>query len=151
LVGEYTTVTKPGTILYTGTGAMSNQNVDWSRTCYWAHSTFGLNLGGIALPEDNTCRTNPLACSLTLINQNAVGGGPGTQVTLDPDYNKCSDQTSPTANPAAQPCKRTFAGVHGGGIGMQFVHCDGSVHSVTSTMDMRILSAMATINGGETV
>jgi prepilin-type processing-associated H-X9-DG protein len=129
LIGEYTTSTQPG---------------QYSRSGFWANSVFGLNLGNVNLPD--ACRTNPLGCSLSIVNNNGPSGGPGTGVTLDPDYNKCAAWTYPTF---PQPCKRTFTGFHGGGVGINFVYVDGSVHRLTNTMDIRILSALATIGGGE--
>jgi prepilin-type processing-associated H-X9-DG protein len=140
LIGEYTTTTKPGTVVYNGI------TYDLSRAAYWANSVFGLNLAEISLPD--ACRTNPMNCSLTIVNDNKPGGGQGTQVTLDPDYNKCADWTYSNF---PQPCKRSFTGVHGGGTGINFVFVDGSVHSLTSLMDIRILAALTTISGGETV
>ena len=77
-----------------------------------------------------------------------MGVTPGTQITLDPDYNKCADRTNPGF---PQPCKRTFAGVHGGGNGINFVFVDGSVQTMTTTGDIRILSCLATIAGRETI
>jgi len=133
LIGEYTTTTKP-------TGGKS-------RSAMWANSTFGMNSASISLPE--ACRTSPMNCSLSVVNAPVTPtGGTGTQVTLDPDYQKCADNTYPSF---PQPCKRTFAGVHGGGNTIQFVFCDGSVHGYSNMTDMRILSALATIAGGETV
>jgi len=134
LIGEYTTTTTP--------------TAGTSRSAMWANSVFGISLGDVSLPNQSQCRQDPLHCPLSLVNQNSGNGGPGTQVTLDPDYEKCRLWTYPTFE---QPCKRTFAGIHGGGSGINFVHVDGSVHSYVSTMDIRILAAMATINGGETL
>jgi prepilin-type N-terminal cleavage/methylation domain-containing protein/prepilin-type processing-associated H-X9-DG protein len=143
LIGEYTTTTKP-----TGTSMYNGKIYDISRASFWAHSYNSLNVAGIALPESNACRTSPLNCPLSLVNNNPAGGGPGTQITLDPDYNKCADRTNPGF---PQPCKRTFAGVHGGGNGINFVFVDGSVQTVTTTGDIRILACLATIAGRETI
>jgi hypothetical protein len=107
----------------------------------WANSIFGLDLGSISLPD--ACRSDPLHCSLSIVNDNRPGGGQGTMVTLDPDYNRCASWSGPL------PCQRTFAGCHGGGTGINFSCVDGSVHRMTSTMDIRILAAMATIAGHE--
>ena len=73
LIGEYTTSTQPG---------------QYSRSGFWANSVFGLNSGDVNLPD--ACRTNPLGCALTIVNNNGPSGGPGTGVTLDPDYNECA-------------------------------------------------------------
>jgi prepilin-type processing-associated H-X9-DG protein len=143
LIGEYTTTTKPA-----GTGVYNGQTYDISRASFWAHSYNALNLAGVALSDTPACRLNPAACPLSTVNNNPPGGGPGTQVTLDPDYNKCVDRTNPGF---PQPCKRTFAGVHGGGGGINFVYVDGSVRNFTATGDIRVLSCLATIAGRETI
>jgi prepilin-type N-terminal cleavage/methylation domain-containing protein/prepilin-type processing-associated H-X9-DG protein len=142
LIGEYTTTTRP-----TGTGTYNGQTYDISRASFWAHTYNSLNLAGVAMPDVFGCRANPMSCPLSTVNNNPPGGGAGTQITLDPDYNKCVDRTNPTF---PQPCKRTFAGVHGGGS-INFVYVDGSVRNFTSTGDIRILAAMATIAGRETI
>jgi prepilin-type N-terminal cleavage/methylation domain-containing protein len=132
MIGEYTTTTKP-----TGSGTWNGRTFEYSRAAFWGNSVFGLNAGGIALWEPNGCRTNPLTCNST-----------PTSVTLDPDYLKCA-----TAINAGfpQPCRRTFTGYHSGGLSINFVSVDGSVHTYTNIMDIRILAALATIAGGETV
>ena len=129
LIGEYTTSTQPSPT---------------SRSAFWANSVYGLNLGDVSLPD--ACRTNPLGCSLSIVNNNGPNGGPGTQVSLDPDFNKCAQWTLQSF---PQPCRRTFTGFHGGGVGINFVYIDGSVHRLANTMDIRILSALATVGGGE--
>jgi hypothetical protein len=96
---------------------------------------FGLASGSINLPD--TCFTNPMGCTATT-----------SAPTLDPDYLKCVNQTN-TSFP--QPCKRTFTGVHGGGGSIAFVYCDGSVHRVSASGDIRVLAAMCTIKGSETI
>jgi prepilin-type N-terminal cleavage/methylation domain-containing protein len=123
LIGEYTTITQP-------TGGVS-------RSAFWANSTFGLNLADVTLPNTSTCRSDPLHCDAS-----------ATGITLDPDYNRCENGTFPSF---PQPCKRTFTGYHGGGNGINFVHVDGSVHRYPNTIDIRILAAMATIGGGESI
>ncbi|HZZ26399.1 MAG TPA: DUF1559 domain-containing protein [Pirellulales bacterium] len=130
LIGEFTTVTQPA-----GTPPVT-------RSAAWASSVFGMNLGSVTLPTTSTsptdpCRANPLTCSAASIN-----------VELDPDYNKCATGTDPGF---PQPCERTFAGIHGGNGAINFAMCDGSVKVFVNTMDIRILAAMATIAGGESV
>ncbi|HTQ39268.1 MAG TPA: DUF1559 domain-containing protein [Pirellulales bacterium] len=133
LIGEYTTITQPEPV--TTGGAIV------SRSAFWASSVFGNSLGSVTLPAAATdtsatgCRGNPLGC-----NANA------TSITLDPDYDKCANGTYATF---PQPCYRTFAGVHGGNGAINFVLCDGSVRVFLATMDIRILSCLATISGGE--
>lgn len=130
IIGEYTTITQPA-----GTPPKS-------RSAFWANSTYGLNLGDISLPV--ACRTNPLGCPYGTVNANPGG----TSVTLDPDYNRCVAGTYPSF---PQPCERTFTGYHGGGNTINFAFVDGSVHPLANTVDMRILAAMATIAGGESI
>jgi prepilin-type N-terminal cleavage/methylation domain-containing protein len=47
------------------------------------------------------------------------------------------------------PCKRGFGSNHP--YGLNFVFVDGSVRFVTYTVDINLLAAMATINGGEAI
>ena len=68
-------------------------------------------------------------------------------MVMDSDYLKC-EAVYPNSN-FYQPCERAFAGVHGGGGAVNFAYCDGSVHVWNTTGDIRILAAMATIQGGE--
>jgi prepilin-type N-terminal cleavage/methylation domain-containing protein len=136
LIGEYTTTTAPG-----GTFTFNGVIYTISRAAMWANSIYGLDLGSVSLPD--ACRADPLHCPLSTVNNNGPGGGPGTAVTLDPDYNRCASWSNPA------PCQRTFAGCHGAGTGINFVYVDGSVHRMTSIMDIRILAALATIGGAE--
>jgi hypothetical protein len=126
LIGEYTTTTQPsGTPPY-------------SRSAFWANSVFGLNLANVTLPD--SCRTNPMGCT----------NWADTAAALDPSFLTCATQLRPVPpSNFEQPCRRTFAGYHGGGNSINFVHVDGSVHRYPNTMDIRILAAMATIGGNE--
>jgi len=143
MIGEYTTVTKPA-----GTATYGNPPVvyDLSRQAFWGNSIFGLNLGDVSLWDIGVgtgCRASPLTCDSLK-----------TSITLDPDFNKCAGTTtSPNSWPPdfPQPCRRTFTGYHSGGMGINFVSVDGSVHNFSNNMDIRILSALATIAGKETV
>ena len=121
LIGEYTTITQPA-------GGVS-------RSAFWANSTFGLNLGNITLPT--TCVSNPLTCNSWAMTAN----------TLDPNYNICTKIAPNSGFP--QPCERAFAGQHGTYI--NFVFCDGSVRAFSASSDLRILGAMCTIDGGESI
>jgi prepilin-type N-terminal cleavage/methylation domain-containing protein len=124
LIGEYTTTTQPSAGL--------------SRSAFWANSDFGLNLAGIALPNTSQCRGDPLHC-----NANA------TTITLDPDFNKCATITPGSNFP--QPCRRAFSGLHGGGVITNFALCDGSNRGFSNNGDIRILGALCTIAGGESI
>jgi prepilin-type processing-associated H-X9-DG protein len=49
----------------------------------------------------------------------------------------------------ANPCKREWGGLHPGVL--NFVLCDGSVHSLSTAIDIRLFCNLATIQGGEIV
>jgi prepilin-type N-terminal cleavage/methylation domain-containing protein len=120
LIGEYTTISQPD---------------PYSRSAFWGNSDFGLNLSDISLPNTAPCRSNSLTCNAS-----------ATAVTLDPDFEKCANGTFPSF---PQPCRRTFTGLHSGGVAINFCLCDGSVRNFLVTVDIRVLAAMATIDGGE--
>jgi prepilin-type N-terminal cleavage/methylation domain-containing protein/prepilin-type processing-associated H-X9-DG protein len=92
-----------------------------NRTVYWAYSFFGMNLGSIV---DN------------------VGSH-----FLTPDYAICSANQPDPGFP--QACRRAFASNHSGGAAINFVFCDGSVHPITTDVNLSLLANMATINGQE--
>ena len=122
LIGEYTTISR------------------LVRSAFWANSFYGYNLGQIQLPF--ACQSNPTTCS-TSVNGAAFG------IFLDPDYGKCETAAATLLGNSNNPwvCHRTFAGMHGGGNSINFVFCDGAVHAVTITGDLRVLAALATIDG----
>jgi len=123
LIGEYTTISQPV--------------AGKSRSAFWANSVFGLDLAEITLPNTAACRGDPLHCNAS-----------ATTITLDPDYDRCVNGTYPAF---PQPCKRTFTGLHGGGVITNYVLCDGSTRGFSNSGDIRILSALCTIAGGESV
>jgi prepilin-type N-terminal cleavage/methylation domain-containing protein/prepilin-type processing-associated H-X9-DG protein len=55
----------------------------------------------------------------------------------------------PTCPEGNQPCKRGFASFHTGVI--NFVFCDGSVHPISTNIDMILFGYLATIGNGEVV
>jgi len=59
------------------------------------------------------------------------------------DYDQCTN-TRPYYE---GPCKRGWSSVHGGVI--NFAFCDGSVHIISSTVDMQILATLSTMAGSE--
>jgi prepilin-type N-terminal cleavage/methylation domain-containing protein/prepilin-type processing-associated H-X9-DG protein len=66
------------------------------------------------------------------------------------DFDYCSNPANwpnDPAGPSNQPCKRAFASFHPGVI--NFCMCDGSVRSLSTSIDMINLSYLATIAGGE--
>ncbi|HEY2880831.1 MAG TPA: DUF1559 domain-containing protein [Pirellulales bacterium] len=123
LVGEYTTTTLPAPL----------NGVEVSRAAFWANSLYGNNVGNISLPV--ACKTNMATC-----NASAMA------ITLDPSFANCFKQYGSDGS----PCKFSFAGIHGGGGAINFVLCDGSVRTISTNGDMRILAAAATIGGAET-
>jgi prepilin-type N-terminal cleavage/methylation domain-containing protein/prepilin-type processing-associated H-X9-DG protein len=80
--------------------------------------------------------------SLSSVSKNPSGGS--AAYILLPDFVACSHQE---ANPSMSACKRGWSGLHAGGP--NFVMCDGSVRTVTRTIDMSLFEALATIAGGE--
>jgi prepilin-type N-terminal cleavage/methylation domain-containing protein/prepilin-type processing-associated H-X9-DG protein len=60
------------------------------------------------------------------------------------DYDQCVLEGGPGGE---LPCKRGWGGLHSAGV--NFGLCDGSVRFIGSSVDMRILSDMATIAGAE--
>jgi prepilin-type processing-associated H-X9-DG protein len=68
--------------------------------------------------------------------------------TLQADFAACA-ATSATIDPSGNnQCKRAWGSFHGGGL--NFAFCDGSVHTISRTVDMiNVLPALATIAGGE--
>jgi hypothetical protein len=103
-----------------------------SRSAFWANSYYGMNMGMIWVP---------LACQVSLAS-NACNNN-STSASLDPDYDKC------LANSATKgSCYATFAGIHPGGS-ITFAYCDGSSKLVHNSINMVVLSSLATTAGGE--
>jgi prepilin-type N-terminal cleavage/methylation domain-containing protein/prepilin-type processing-associated H-X9-DG protein len=93
-----------------------------SHRAYWAYAYWEWSLSAVSQTPD---------------------GEPAPYILL-PDFDNCSQQE---ANPAKSACKRGWSSLHLGGI--NFVMCDGSVRTVSRTIDMRLLEGLATIAGGE--
>jgi prepilin-type processing-associated H-X9-DG protein len=67
--------------------------------------------------------------------------------TLLPDFDLCNS----TPPGGSNQCKRAWGSLHTSGM-LNFAFCDGSVHSISPGVDMnKVLPALATIAGGETV
>jgi prepilin-type processing-associated H-X9-DG protein len=120
LIGEYTTTSQA------------------PRSAFWAASYFKLNLASIWLL--NGYKTNLQFPESLMSGQ------------FDPDYDKCNAEMAKVGSlsRADQPCNGGFTGIHGAGGVINFVFCDGSVHTISAIADIRILSDLATTNGGET-
>lgn len=121
LVGEYVTTS------------------ELTRSAYWGHTYYGVNLGGIGLPQN--CYGNPFC------NADSFAG------QFDPDYYKCNPAAqTPAGTPNAYSgmCFQAFSGIHLGGA-FNFANCDGSVRTYQNSMSVNVLAAMTTTNGGENV
>jgi prepilin-type N-terminal cleavage/methylation domain-containing protein/prepilin-type processing-associated H-X9-DG protein len=67
--------------------------------------------------------------------------------TLQADYAACAATPNPSG---PNQCKRAWGSLHTGGL--NFAFCDGSVHTISRSVDMTfVLPALATIAGGEVV
>jgi prepilin-type N-terminal cleavage/methylation domain-containing protein/prepilin-type processing-associated H-X9-DG protein len=67
--------------------------------------------------------------------------------TLQASFNDCAATPNPSGN---NQCKRGWGSFHTGGL--NFAFCDGSVHTISRSVDMvRVLPALATIAGGEVI
>jgi prepilin-type N-terminal cleavage/methylation domain-containing protein len=64
--------------------------------------------------------------------------------TLIPDYEKCTM----IGGGGAHTCKRAWGSLHGGNL-VQFVKCDGSVHQISTNVDMDLFAASGTIQNAE--
>lgn len=64
--------------------------------------------------------------------------------TLLADYIKCVD----IGGGGAHTCKRAWGSLHAGGA-IQFVFCDGSVHSISPDVDMEVFVSTSTIQNEE--
>ncbi len=70
--------------------------------------------------------------------------------TLVADYAACAATKPPFNFSGSNQCKRAWGSFHTGGL--NFAFCDGSVHTVSRSVDMiYVLPALATIQGGEVI
>jgi prepilin-type N-terminal cleavage/methylation domain-containing protein/prepilin-type processing-associated H-X9-DG protein len=72
---------------------------------------------------------------------------PNEPRTLLDSYDRCGSLAPPGEDDV--PCRRGWSSLHPGGI--NFVLCDGSVRTISRTIDMGVLASLATIAGGEVV
>jgi prepilin-type N-terminal cleavage/methylation domain-containing protein/prepilin-type processing-associated H-X9-DG protein len=63
------------------------------------------------------------------------------------NFDKCSDNSLWPGTSGNQPCKRAFASFHSGVI--NFAFADGSVHALSTNIDLVNLGYLATVAGGE--
>jgi prepilin-type N-terminal cleavage/methylation domain-containing protein/prepilin-type processing-associated H-X9-DG protein len=73
---------------------------------------------------------------------------PARPYVLLGDFNQCQTQNTAAGVGSNAVCKRGWSSLHTGGI--NFVFCDGSVHSIARSIDMQVLANLSTIRGGET-
>jgi prepilin-type N-terminal cleavage/methylation domain-containing protein/prepilin-type processing-associated H-X9-DG protein len=70
--------------------------------------------------------------------------------TLQADFAACAATPPPLNFSGSNQCKRAWGSFHTGGL--NFAFCDGSVHTVSRSVDMiYVLPALATISGGEVI
>ncbi|MBN1393825.1 MAG: DUF1559 domain-containing protein [Pirellulales bacterium] len=60
------------------------------------------------------------------------------------DYDRCAEAGGPGLE---HPCKRGWGSFHPGGL--HFLLCDGTVHFISTSVNMELLADLATIAGGE--
>jgi prepilin-type N-terminal cleavage/methylation domain-containing protein/prepilin-type processing-associated H-X9-DG protein len=85
------------------------------------------------------------ACSFNLYNTGAAE--PLYSQALMPDYNEC---TKLVTGANANYCKYGWGSLHSGG-NINFVFCDGSVHSISPNINMTVFVSLSTIAGGEVI
>jgi type II secretory pathway pseudopilin PulG len=73
-----------------------------------------------------------------------LSGATAQSRTLWGDFDRCVDAEGDCH---AVPCKRGWGSFHCGAL--NFVLCDGSVRSLSTTIDMNLFGSLATIAGGE--
>jgi prepilin-type N-terminal cleavage/methylation domain-containing protein len=97
---------------------------------------------------ESTSHTNPARGTFwayTYTSYNCGNAVPEAR-TLIPDYEKC---VAINGAGGSNACKRGWGSFHPGVI--QFTVCDGSVKLISTTIDMNVWVALATIDGGESV
>jgi prepilin-type N-terminal cleavage/methylation domain-containing protein len=77
-------------------------------------------------------------------NQYTMSAGSNETRTILNDYDTCIQAGGAGGD---QPCKRAWGSFHTGII--NFAHCDASVRSVSTNVDLYVLQSMSTIAGGE--
>jgi prepilin-type N-terminal cleavage/methylation domain-containing protein/prepilin-type processing-associated H-X9-DG protein len=70
--------------------------------------------------------------------------------TLINDYDLCARTSGGPHDSGINACKRAFASFHANGA-INFVFCDGSVHTISTSIDPNTFTALATIAGSEVV
>jgi prepilin-type N-terminal cleavage/methylation domain-containing protein/prepilin-type processing-associated H-X9-DG protein len=113
----------------------------------FASITDGLSntlLVGESVTRSHQSRRTFWAYAYTSYNQSSVTIGQAR--TLLPDFDQC---VATGGLGGSNVCKRGWGSLHSGGR-INFVMCDGSVRSISPSIDVnRVLPAMATIAGGE--
>jgi hypothetical protein len=92
------------------------------RSAYWGKTWYGMNVASVI-----------------------ENGGASI---LDADFDACVN-AAPSKN--AQPCRRTFASLHGAGAVINFTFADSSTRSVSMDADLKALGAAATMAGSENI
>ena len=83
-------------------------------------------------------------------NQYTMSAAQPQPRTLLNDYNACLAMKNQVPHDSGDnACKRAFASFHANGA-LNFTFCDGSVHTIATSIDLNTFTALATIAGGET-
>jgi prepilin-type N-terminal cleavage/methylation domain-containing protein/prepilin-type processing-associated H-X9-DG protein len=103
---------------------------------------------GEYVTKDTPGRRTFWAYAYTSYNQSLVTfNAPWTLVA---SFAQCANTPPPLNFSGSNQCKRAWGSLHTGGL--NFAFCDGSVHTISRTVDMLyVLPALATIDGGETI
>jgi prepilin-type processing-associated H-X9-DG protein len=95
--------------------------------------------------KDTPGRRTFWAYAYTSYNQSLVTFG--APWTLQASFATCAATPNPSGS---NQCKRAWGSFHTGGL--NFAFCDGSVHTISRSVDMiNVLPALATIAGGEVI
>jgi prepilin-type N-terminal cleavage/methylation domain-containing protein/prepilin-type processing-associated H-X9-DG protein len=83
-------------------------------------------------------------------NQYTMSAAQPQARTLINDYDACVATKGPQYDSEENACKRAFASFHSGGV-LNFAFCDGSVHTISPSINLNTYMALATIAGRELV
>jgi len=112
-----------------------------SNTLFIGEGTSKSSTGSTDAAEANRRRRTFWAYTYTSYNKSGVVAQTRTLLF---DYARCVDVGGPGGS---NPCKRAWGALHPGGL--HFAFGDGSVHFISTDIDMEIFAGMATMAGGE--
>jgi hypothetical protein len=103
-------------------------------------------LSNTLLAGESTTQTNPGYRTFWAYSYAyyTLSGATAQERTLWGDFDRCA---AAGGNGEENPCKRAWGGLHPATL--NFALCDGSVRSLSTTIDMTLFGNLATIDGGE--